>query len=71
MRAGSAWILFTEAGEGDINILTPDPRSENKKAFKGSGGGGVGGGVEMLAVEGKAHTVIGPGGHAALTTSPG
>lgn len=70
MRAGSAWILFIEAGEGDINILTPDPRSENKKAFTGSRGSG-GGGVEMLAVEGKAHTVIGPGGHAALTTSPG
>lgn len=70
MRAGSAWVLSTDAGEGDINILTSDSRLEYKKAFKGSGGG-AGWWVEMLAVEGKAHTVTGPGGHAAFTTSPG
>lgn len=38
------WILSIDAGEGDVNVLTPDPRLEYKKPFKGEvkmlGGGG-------------------------------
>lgn len=37
-RVKSEYILSTDAGEGDANILTSDPRLEYKKLFKEGGG---------------------------------